>query len=73
MGVKARDAIAVVNSGLAKVRRAVLRLSANPAERLVQNLQCRRAAKRNAVPTKRELMPPTVAKTLPFAESFSSA
>ena len=33
IGVKAREAIAVVNSGLAKVRRVVLRLNANPAER----------------------------------------
>src|SRR6516225_3198052 len=66
IGVKASDAIAVVNSGLAKVRRTVLCLSANPAERLAQNLQCRRAAIRNAMPTKRALMAPAVAKKLPF-------
>jgi hypothetical protein len=71
IGVKASDGIAVVNSGLAKVRRAVLGLNANPAERLTQNLQYRRAAIRNAMPTERALMPPIVAKKLPFAESFS--
>ena len=73
IGVKASDAIAVFNSGLAKVRRAVFGLDANPAERLAQNLQYRRAAMRNATPTKRALRPPAVAKMLPFAESLSSA
>ena len=73
IGAKASDAIAVFNSGLAKIRRTVLRLNANSAERLAQNLQYRRAAIRNAVPTKRALVPPTIAAVPPPAESFNSA
>jgi hypothetical protein len=49
---QASEAIAVTDSGFGKVRRAVFRLTANAAERLMQNLQYRQAAIRNAMPTK---------------------
>jgi hypothetical protein len=63
----------VTDSGLAKVRRAVLRFTANAAERLAQNLEYRQAAIRNAVPTKIALRPPTTATKLLPAKSVRSA
>ena len=63
----------MIDSGFAKVRRAVLRLTAKAAERLVQNLQYRQAATRKATPTKMALIPPTITRKLPPPKLLRSA
>ena len=66
-------AIAVTKLGLEKVKRADVRLSGSLATCLAQNLQWRQAATRKIVPTKRALMPPTIAMKVLSERSFSSA